>query len=76
MTILERVASMFTTAALAYFLADVDKHLVLPFVSNFSSDAHRYMAGGSDLSTFSLNTHFILLICFMGTHLITSTSSI
>ena len=75
MSLLVSVASRFTTAALTYFLVDIKQHFVPFFVSDFSSDATRYMSEGSDLSPFSLNLHLIPSIVFMGTHLITSTSS-
>ena len=75
MSLLASVASRFTAAALTYVLADIDQHLVPPFVSTCSSDAHRYMLGGSTLSPFSLNTHLIPLLFFMRMQLITSTSS-
>ena len=70
MSLLASIASRFTTVALEYFLADIDQHLVPPFVSNFSSDAPRYMPGGSDFSPFSLNNHLIPSVVFMGTQLI------
>ena len=59
MSLLASVVSIFTTAALTCFWADIDQHLVLHFVSNYSSDAPSYMSGGSDLYLFSLNTFLI-----------------
>ena len=75
MSLLASVASRFMTADLTYFLSDIDQHLFPPFVSTFSSKAPRFMTGGSALSHFSLNTHLIPSDIFMGTQLITSTSS-
>ena len=59
MHLLSRFASRFTTAALTYFLADIDQHLVPPFVLTCSSDSPRYMSGGSDLYPFILNEYLI-----------------
>ena len=75
MSLLANVDLRFTTAALTYCSADIDQHLVPRFVFNYSSDAPRYMSGGSALCPFSLNKHFITQIFFMGTHMITSTLS-
>ena len=74
MSLLENVASSFTTAALTYVLADIDQNLVPSFVSTCSSDAPWYMSGGSAMYHFSLNTNLIPSIVFMGTQLITRTS--
>ena len=73
MYLLESVASRFTTAALTYFLAEIDQHLVLPLVLNCSCDAPRYMSGGPALSLFSLNTYLIPSVVFTGTHIINIT---
>ena len=75
MSLLARVDSRFTAAALTYFLADIDQHLDPSFVSNCSSDAPRYMFRDSALYPFSLNTHLIPSIFFMWTQMITSISS-
>ena len=75
MYLLVSVASRFTTAALTFILADINQHLVPPLVLTCSSGSPRYMSGGFDLSPFSLNTHLIPLIVFMGKQLITSTLS-
>ena len=73
MSLLAIVDSRFTTTDLTHFLANIDENFVLPFVWTCSSDAPRYILGGSDLSPFSFNTHFIPYIIFMETQLITST---
>ena len=75
MFLLVSVDPSFTKAALTYFLAEIDQHLVPPFVLTCSSDAPRYMLRGSALSLFIFNTHLIFLIVFMETQLVTSTLS-
>ena len=75
MSLLDSVASRFTTVDLTYYLADIDQHLVPPFVLNLSSDVPRYMLGGSALSPFSSNTNLISSIVSIGMQLITSTLS-